>query len=139
MKSCVFVVDDFVGNGIKSRKVFFLGFDGVCGDGRAGTSFFSAGVLGRETGTSSGSGRDCRLSWTAFGGVVVAVGGAEDGAGAGVGTESFLDRVLLLLLVLDDEEEPDDLVADGDDVLADFLLGGPELWLAVCLRASRLV
>ena len=124
---------------MKSRRVFFLGFDGVCGDGTAGTSFFSAGVLGRETGTSSGTGRDCRLSRTAFGGVVVAVGGAEDGAGAGVGTESFLDRVLLLLLVLDDEEDPDDLVADGDDVLADFLLGGPELWLAVCLRASRLV
>ena len=75
----------------------------------------------------------------AFGGVVVVAGGAEDGAGADVGTESFLDRVLLLLLVLDDEEVPDDLVADGDDVLADFLLGGPELWLAVCLRASRLV
>ena len=75
----------------------------------------------------------------AFGGDVAVAGGAEDGAGAEAGAESFLDRVLLLLLVLDDEELPDDLVADGDDVLADFLLGGPELWLAACPRASRLV
>ena len=59
--------------------------------------------------------------------------------GREAGVESFLEWELPLLLVLDDEEDPDDLVADGDDVLADFLLGGPELWLAVCLRASRLV
>ena len=64
-------------------------------------------------------------------------GGAEDGAEAEAEVKSFLERELLLLLVLEDDELPEDLVADGDDVLADFLLGGPELWLAVCPRASR--
>ena len=65
------------------------------------------------------------------------VGGAGDGAGAEVEVESFLERELLLLLVLEDEELLEDLVAEGDDFLAVFLLGGPELWLAVCPRASR--
>ena len=72
-----------------------------------------------------------------FGGVVDAAGGAEDGAGTGVGTESFWGRVLSFLLDLDDEEDLEDLVAEGEDVLADFLLGGPELSPAVCLWASR--
>ena len=64
-------------------------------------------------------------------------GGAGGGAGAEAEVKSFLERELLLLLLLEDDELPEDLVADGDDVLADFLLGGPELWLAVCPRASR--
>ena len=50
---------------------------------------------------------------------------------------SFLDLELLLLLLLVEDEVPEVLVADGDDVRADFLLGGLELWLAVCPRASR--
>ena len=64
-------------------------------------------------------------------------GGAGAGAGVEAEDKSFLERELLLLLLLEDDEVPEDLVADGDDVRADFLLGGPELWLAVCPRASR--
>ena len=73
----------------------------------------------------------------AFGGVVDAAGGADDGAGTGVGIESCWGRVLSFLLDLDNEEDLDDLDAEGEDVLADFLLGGPELSPAVCLWASR--
>ena len=71
-----------------------------------------------------------------FGGVAGAAGGAEDGAGTGVGAESFWGRALSFLLDLD-EEDFEDLDAEGEDVLADFLLGGPELSPAVCLLASR--
>ena len=74
-----------------------------------------------------------------LGGDVTGVDEAEGGAGAEAGDEGFLDRELLLLVVLDDGDVLEGLVAEGDDVLADFLWGGPELLLAVCPRASRLV
>ena len=122
---------------MKSRKVFLRGLDGACGEGGEGICFFWAGVLGRDTGHSSGSGRDFLLSWIVLGGDDVGAGGV----GAGVEPEaedwSFLDLELLLLLLLPEDAVREVLVADGDDVRADFLVGGPELWLAVCPRATR--
>ena len=64
MRLCVLVVDCCFGLGVgmKSRKVFLRGLDKACGEGGEGICFFWAGVLGRDTGHSSGSGRDFLLS-----------------------------------------------------------------------------
>ena len=73
----------------------------------------------------------------ALGGDGAGAGGAGTGAGPEAEDWSFLDLVLLFLLSLLGDVVREVLVAEGDDVRADFFVGGPELWLAVCPRATR--